>query len=261
MLPRYKIDRAFYDKVRDARLQYRPVDRFTIPVNNGQGFHVKRGQTFRVVIVDGPQISDVTFWNAQNPGEFLDIGRTLGLEGWFVKPYSRLWSQVPWFRPMATCLEDTVIQKDTELGYHHHFLGSHCAPEIYELRSGRVGLNACHLMLLQSIEPFGLKEVNILHNLNIHQKARIDPDTGKTYCAVSDSRPGDYIEFYAEIDLLVAATVCPNGDGILDGTNPSEVALHPVLIEVCDTGIQPREFPGWTNWRQTWNGRWTPPPS
>jgi len=120
-------------------------------------------------------------------------------------------------------------------------------------------LNACHLNLLQGIEPFGLTEEDILHNLNIHQKARIDPTKGRTLCTSADSKPGDYIEFFAEIDVLVSVSVCPNGDGLLDATEPEKVTLRPIGIGIYDTGISPKEFPGWTDWRPTWRGKWEPP--
>jgi len=256
---RYRVDESFYNQVRDAHSKYRVVDKFIVPPLSGKGFTVKAGQLFRIIEVEGPQVVDVAFWNAGNPGEFFDADRTFQLEGWFVKRYSRLWSQSPWFRPIATCTEDTVITQDADKGYHHHWMGSHCAPEIYELRAGLTGLNACHLNLLEAIEPFGLTEGNILHNLNVHTKARVDPMTGRIYCTTSDAKQGDYIEFYAEIDLLVGVSVCPNGDGLNDGTKPQETGVRPVGVEIYETGIVPKPFPKWTDWRPTWVGKWRGP--
>ncbi len=68
--PRLRLDRTFYDKVRSDRSHYKLVDKFIIPPNNGRGFIVSRGQTFRVIQAEGPQVGDVTFWNAHNPKEF-----------------------------------------------------------------------------------------------------------------------------------------------------------------------------------------------
>jgi uncharacterized protein YcgI (DUF1989 family) len=256
--PRYALDRRFYAELRNGNPNYKLIDRLIIPPRNGRGFAVSKGQTIRIVTVDGPQVSDVAFWSADDPKEFFDASRTAAVEGWFVKRFSRLWSQVPYFRPIATCIEDTVVQRDTETGFRHHFIGTHCAPEVYELRHGRAGLNACHLMILQGIEPFGLKEENILHNVNVHQKVRIDSETGLLYCAMSDAKPGDYVEFYAEVDILVSCSICPNGPGLNEGLAPETDELHPVGIEIYDTGTQPKDFPGWTDWRKTWNGKWVP---
>ena len=254
--PRYAVDKSFYDRVLAKKPEYTLVDSIVIPPHNGGGLIVKAGHTVRIVAIEGTQVSDVGFWNANNPDEALDGNRTSGYEGWFVQRYSRLWSNLPYFRPMATCIEDTVDQKDIDQGYHHNYLGGQCSPETYELRHGIPGLNACYLMLLQAIEPFGLKEEHIRHSVNIHQKASRDPVTGMRYCVDADSKPGDYVEFYAEMDLLVAASICPNGPGLQDGIDPEHDVHRPLGIAVYDTGIEPKPFPGWTDWRKTWAGRW-----
>ena len=44
-------------------------------------------------------------------------------------------------------------------------------------------------------------------------------------------RPGDYIEFFAEIDLLGGLSACPGGD--CSAEHSSDVAAcHPLLVEV-----------------------------
>ena len=37
-------------------------------------------------------------------------------------------------------------------------------------------------------------------------------DTGQYFMKASPVRPGDYMEFFAEIDLLGALSACPGGD-------------------------------------------------
>ncbi|MGH7267410.1 MAG: DUF1989 domain-containing protein [Candidatus Rokuibacteriota bacterium] len=126
------------------------------------------------------------------------------------------------------------------------------------MRTGIPGLNSCHLNLLQAIEPFGLDERDIRDNVNLFQKMRTQPGTGKILAALSQSKTGDYIEFYAEIDLLVAVTVCPNGDNTRYYSVPGEDVVRPLRIEVYETGIRPHSFPAWTDWRPSWRGRWVP---
>jgi uncharacterized protein YcgI (DUF1989 family) len=156
---------------------------------------------------------------------------------------------------MVTCTEDTVVTLPEGSEFNHHFAQTHCCTEAMEARTGQPGLNSCRLNLLQAIEPFGLKERNIRDNFNIFNKFRIDPATGKTYGARGDSKPGDYIEFYAEFDLLVAVSNCPNGDGSVHYATE----VLPIDIEIYDTGIAPRPFPAWTDWRPDWRGKWEEP--
>jgi uncharacterized protein len=255
--PRAQLDSAFYDRLRATSPASPMRDRFTIPPFQGRGFIVRKGQSFRVVQVEGVQIGDVTFWNADHPRESYSLARTWAIEGWVVRPYTRVWSDVPWLRPMATCIEDTVV--GTEREFHHHWLGTHCATEWTEMRVAIPGLNSCHLNLLQAIEPFGLTEANLRDNINLFQKMKVEPDSGRIVAARSESKRGDYIEFYAELDLLVAVSVCPNGDNTRYYSVPERDIVRPLGIEIYDTGVQPQSFPAWTDWRPTWTGQWTPP--
>jgi uncharacterized protein YcgI (DUF1989 family) len=111
---------------------------------------------------------------------------------------------------------------------------------------------------LQAVEPFGLDERHIRDNVNLFQRMRTDPNSGKILAGLSESTKGDYIEFYAEIDLLVAVTVCPNGDNTRYYSVPGRDVVRPLRIEVYETGVPPRAFPVWTDWRPSWRGKWMP---
>lgn len=256
--PRFQMDKAFYEKVRAAKPEYKLVEKIIVPPFSGQGVNVKKGQTFRFVAVDGPQIGDVALWNGHNTKEYFVATRTWVLEGFVIVVGSRLWSDVPFLRPMATCIEDTVINQPTDRPYHHSDARTHCTSEQWEMRTGIAGLDSCHLNFLQAIQPFGLKEENIHDNFMVHQKTHVDSVTGRMNVIRGDSKPGEYIEFYAEMDLLVALSCCPMGDGLRDMVT-GEGEAHPLGIEVYETGIQPQEYPKYTDWRPTWTGKWVPP--
>jgi uncharacterized protein len=258
--PNCQFDEAFYEHVRAAEIPRTLVEKFVIPPCNGRGFIVKKGHVFRIIETEGPQVGDVTMWNAHNPKEHFRPGRTFLLEGWMLKRDTQLWSDAPWFRPLATCVDDSVINTSpAEEGWSNHVVtGAHCTPEMYERNAGRVGLNACRLNFLQAIEPFGLKEEDIDDNILVFQKMRVDPKDGRKYSVPCDGKKGDYIEFYAEIDLLVAVSVCPVGAGGVRGVMPRDVTVRSLGVEIYDTGIAPKEFPRWTDWRANWTGKWVP---
>ena len=247
------LDRAFYDDVRSADRQLR--ERFVVSPLGGRGFIVSKGQTFRVKQEAGPQVGVVAFWNAYDPTESYSAMRSRLWEGLYVTSYTRLWSDVPRLRPMMTCLEDTVATVPAGDAFHHHRFGTHCSPETIEMRSGRPGLNACRVNLLQSVKPFGLTEDDLGDNIVIFQKARLDPGDGRWHFARSDAKIGDYIEFYAEIDLLVAVSVCHYDESAENG----DYTALPLGIQTYDTGIAPKEYSGWTDWRPEWWGKWVPP--
>ena len=107
-IPRYRMDKAFYDRVK-ASPKRKLVDKFTIPPHSGRGAVVKGGQAFRVVNTEGPQVGDVALWNAHNYKEQMSSARTWQMAGYVIRPFSRVWSDAPWLRPMVTCTEDTVV--------------------------------------------------------------------------------------------------------------------------------------------------------
>lgn len=253
--PGCRLDLPFYERLRAAKDSYTLLEDFVIAPFSGRGFIVEKGCAFRVVLEDGPQVGDVAFWNRDDRYEYFSATRTSLLEGWFLRPYCRLWSDVPRLRPMATCLDDTVATTDPE--YHHHSVGTHCATEWIELRGGGPGHNSCRLNLLQAIQPFGLGETDIRDNINIHQKLRLDAG-GHVYAAPSEGQKGDYIELYAEIDLLVALSICPNADNTRYWSTPEDGIVKPLRVQIYDTQVMPQEFREWTDWRQSWSGEWEP---
>ena len=47
--------------------------------------------------------------------------------------------------------------------------------------------------------------------LNVFMCTGFTRDTGQYFMKASPVRPGDYLEFFAEIDLLGALSACPGG--------------------------------------------------
>ena len=128
------------------------------------------------------------------------------------------------------------------------------------MRSGISRSNACRSNFVRAIEPFGLTEDNLFENIVLFQKCLIDPRDGKAYSTESDSIRGDYIEFYAEIDLFVAVSVCSSVGNTRDWSGTDD-ALLPLGVELYETGIEPKVFTKWADWRVNWKGKWAIPES
>ena len=129
--------REWYERLRAERSRFRLREQFTIPKETGKGVVVQRGHTVRFVIIEGPQIADVNVFNAQDPAEHLRAMETLNREGFWLTRFSRLWSNMPRFRPLMTIIEDTVRTKPGQgEPHHHHIFGGHCNP--YEIPGGSV---------------------------------------------------------------------------------------------------------------------------
>ena len=240
--------RAFYDDVRASRSSFREVTRYVIPLTErGRAFVVKRGQSVRIICVEGPQVADLCLWNANNHDEYFWNEVTLGREGLFLTTFSRLWSNMPRLRPMMTIIEDTVRTKPTFPGAGHHYcFGGHCNPHYWywalkDKTHPNVTTFSCYHNLLRAVAPFGLGPLSLHDNINLFQKTHFELDTGRRPVEPSDAVVGDYVEFYAEIDVLMAVSICPGGSF---GPNWSsgESEIKPIGIEIYNTGIEPLEF-------------------
>lgn len=246
--PTRSINREFYEELRALRPSFQQVDQFVITVEDqGKGFVVKKGQTARIVCIDGPQIADICLYNANDYREHLWNDQTLNREGAHLTTYSRLWGNMPRFRPLMTIIEDTVENKPTHPGSRHHaILTAHCNPYFWyealkdEAHPFVTSFN-CHLNLSRAVKPFGLGPEDLHDNLNLFQKTYIDLETSRCTTEESDARQGDYVEFYAEIDILMAISICPCGSDRVPW-NEKERDVRPLGVNICQTGIQPLEF-------------------
>jgi uncharacterized protein YcgI (DUF1989 family) len=256
--PAFRLDTAFYDRVRAER-SLRPSTDFVIPARSGRAFEVRGGQIFRIVQERGPQIGTIAFWNARDKRENFSGARTMAAEACFISSNTRLWADVPWFRPMATCLADTIVTLSPESDCHHHSVGSHCSAETIERRFGAPGSGDCHQSLLAAIAPFELAEADLHDSITVNQKTHLDPFNGGISITASDAKPGDFIEFYAEMDLLVAIAVCPFGNGTSNPTGADADVGLPLKVEMYDSNVTPRTYAAWTDWRPDWQGHWVPP--
>ena len=61
------------------------------------------------------------------------------------------------------------------------------------------------------MRPFHLAESDVHDVLNVFQVTGLTPE-GRYFVKPSPARRGDFLEFFAEIDVLCAISVCPHGD-------------------------------------------------
>ena len=67
--------------------------------------------------------------------------------------------------------------------------------------------------------------------LNVFMCTGFTRDTGQYFMKATPVRPGDFIEFFAEIDLLGALSACPGGD-CGDEHSSDSARCPPLLVEI-----------------------------
>ena len=204
----------------------------------GGCFHVPAGGFFRIISVEGPQVGDLNLWNAQNLDEHFYSGKTRAIHGTHITTGERMWSNLPYLRPMATIIEDTLgwYGMDEFGGSIHDVIGTRCDPYTHHLLAGDDYHHCCHSNLSRALadetgRPLEEVELQVHDVLNVFMCTGFTRDTGQYFMKASPVRPGDYIEFFAEIDLLGALSACPGGD--CSSTHSSDAAAcHPLLVEI-----------------------------
>lgn len=207
------VDKDFYDRIANATEQRQLVDKFIIPIRSGRAWEVPAGHVFRIVTVEGPQVGDLNIWNRHDPRERLWASRTRQLEGAHVSVYNRLWSTLPFLRPLVTITGDSLQDYgvDEHGGRLHDLLGTRCDPYVNRMLTGEDFDFHCHSNLTRAVIPYGLTEFDVHDVLNVFQCTGLNHDD-MYFMKACPAQKGDYFEMFAEIDLLCALSTCPGGD-------------------------------------------------
>jgi uncharacterized protein len=214
-------------------------------------FIVPAGHFFRITSVEGPQFGDLNLWNLHDRNERFYSGKTRALHGTHLTTGDRMWSSFPSMRPMATVVDDTLdwYGFDSFGGGVHDVIGTRCDPYTNNLLSdGGQYHHCCHSNLTRALAlhtGLSIEEVerDVHDVLNVFMCTGFTHDTGQYFMKSSPVRPGDYLEFFAEIDLLGALSACPGGD--CSAEHSSDVSrCHPLLVETFEPANPPS---GWVS--------------
>ena len=224
--------------LRQARETLTKIDEVVVPPREGATFSVPKGHFFRILSVDGPQVGDLNLWNAHDLTERFFSGKTRALHATHVTTGNRLWSTLPNLRPMATITHDTLgwYGFDEFGGSVHDVIGTRCDPYTNRLLSGGDYHHCCHSNLTRALAgakglSFAEAEPLVHDVLNVFMCTGFTADTHQYFMKASPVRPGDFIEFFAEIDLLGGLSACPGGD--CSAKHSSDVAAcYPLKVEI-----------------------------
>lgn len=239
-------DLAAYRAIRD---DLELVERVTVPPREASCWTAPAGHFFRIHCTEGPQVGDLNLFNAQNPLERLYTGKTRALNGSHVGLGDQLFSNFPYLRPIATITHDTLdwYGFDEFGGSVHDVIGTRCDPYTHNLLShGGQYHHCCHSNLIRAFSQqtgasLDEAERHIHDVLNVFMCTGFTRDTGQYFMKASPVRPGDYLEFFAEIDLLGCMSACPGGDCSAQHSSDS-ARCYPLVVEV----LKPRQAPdGW----------------
>lgn len=235
---RFDADPHLYSRI-GATTSREMIESFNVPIRSGRAWSVPRGHICRITTPEGPQVGDLNIWNLYNPRERFWASRTRQLHASHVTKFNRLWSCLPYLRPLVTITGDSLehLGVDEAGGRVHDLLGTRCDPYINQMLSGQGFDYHCHSNLTRAILPYGLTEFDVHDVLNVFQVTGLNSN-GEYFMQPCPAKPGDFFEFFAEVDVLCALSTCPGGDlskwdwAKNDGEDPMLECCRPLGVEV-----------------------------
>ncbi len=241
-------DMSFYAAARESMKWTGEV---IIPPRDAGIFHASAGHFFRIISIEGPQVGDLNLWAEGDLTERFYSGKTRALHGTHLSTGDRMWSSFPHLRPMATITHDTLdwYGYDADGGGVHDVIGTRCDPYTNRLLSGEDYHHCCHSNLTRALAaetglPLQEAEAHVHDVLNVFMCTGFTHDTHQYFMKASPVRPGDFIEFFAEIDLLGALSTCPGGDCSAEHSSDT-AACYPLKVEVYRP--DPKALEGWAS--------------
>jgi hypothetical protein len=226
---------AFYEQARAGMTQ---LSEIIVAPRDAETFVVPAGHFFRIYSVEGSQVGDLNLWNANDLSERFFSGKTRQLHASHVTRGDRLWSNFPSLRPMATITHDTLewYGWDEDGAGVHDVIGTRCDPYTNHMLKGVDYHYCCHSNLTRALaKARGMTleqaEPHIHDVLNVFMCTGFTHQSKQYFMKASPVRPGDYIEFFAEIDLLGALSACPGGN-CGSGHSDDETPCYPLKVVV-----------------------------
>jgi len=192
---------------------------FTLPAGDGWMHEIKRGQTFRIVDLEGNQAADTLFYNAHDMSERYSAQDTIRAQSAiYLTTGTQLMSSEG--NVLLTITADTCGRHDT--------LGGACATESNQVRYSldKRWMHACRDTFMLQVLRWGrgASKADITHNINFFMNVPVTPEGGLRF-ADGVSAGGRYVEMRAEMDVIALISNCPQLNNPCNAYNPTPVRL------------------------------------
>ena len=182
---------------------------------------LRRGQTLRIVDLEGNQAVDFLMYNAADDAERYSAQDTIAAQGnIFLRAGSVLRSNegAPMMQVTATAVD------------YHDTIGGACSCESNTLRYGHhtKSQHACVENFLIANAAQGRGKRDMVSNINWFMNVPVEAD-GALGIVDGISAPGLYVDLKALMDVIVVVSNCPQINNPCNGFNPT-----PVRMIVCD---------------------------
>jgi len=180
---------------------------------------VKKGQTFRILDLEGNQAADTLFYNAHDPVDRYSASDTIRNQAnLYLTTGTQLMSTEG--NVLLTIVADTCGRHDT--------VGGACSRESNTMRYSldKEHMHACRDSFLCGVTEWGhgMGKRDVTCNINFFMNVPVTPE-GKLTFEDGISAPGRYVEMRAEMDVIALISNCPQLNNPCNAYNPTPVQV------------------------------------
>ena len=186
-----------------------------VPATRPWSHLVSKGQILRIIDSEGCQAVDTLFYSAADTAERYSAQDTIREQG---SPYittgTKLLSNEG--NIMATIIADTSGGHDTSAGA--------CSAESNTVRFGHETkfMHSCRDNFVTELSRWGMTKRDLVSNINFFMNVPVEPD-GTLAIVDGVSKPGDYVELRAEMDIICFISNCPQVNNPCNAFNPTPI--------------------------------------
>jgi uncharacterized protein len=206
---------------------------YILPPKTGCIAYVAPGEILRITDLAGLQVVDMAVFKRSNPRDKLSTSysrtRYKPKPGEKFVPRDKLLPGDVLLSTICTPLMKITADSAERVGVHdvHHRM---CNRELYEYY-GHPGRRGCHEVIADLMQPFGLLPEDIPDTMDLFMNYHHDCGRGHWIIEPGVTKAGDFIEFEAISDCIVALSNCPMD--VIAPVNGS--SLSPVHVQVRES--------------------------
>lgn len=200
-----------------SRVPGRVIEARVIPAREFHAVPMAKGQTLRIIDVEGQQVMDLVAFNPHDPAEKLSMVWTNVLNrSWRITEGHVLYSNRA--AAMFRITEDTVGMNYSGGGF--------CTDDANFVRYGVRGTRNCADNLTRALAPYGItrRDLDEACCFNVFMNIAYDPD-GTFEIRAPICRAGDHMDLEAQRDVLVGMSCCPQERNPGSGFTPTPMKV------------------------------------
>ena len=181
---------------------------------------VERGQTLRILDLEGRQAVDTLFYNANDPAERYSMCDTIRAQGNVYLTAGTI---------LRSNRGNALLEIVADTCGRHDTLGGACSAESNTVRYAleKKCMHSCRdswLLAIAEHPEFALDKRDITHNINFFMNVPVTAAGGLTF-ADGISAAGKYVELKASMNVLTLISNCPQLNNPCNDYNPTPIEV------------------------------------